>query len=272
MVSAELLTMQLDLIRAGLELKLETDTLARIKDLPAVPRRRVWEAESRVTSLSAQVESLRRKLETVGLDRSAIDQVVKTNEVVSAVPVRSPIGGTVVSFDRALGQAVAAQEALFTVHDQSRPRVMGFVSERDVGRVRVGQAVRSRLVSDPETALPGKVARSGRTVGAESRSLSVWVDLDSAPATPLVHGQLATLTVVSGSVPAAATVPRGAVAGESGSEVVFVRRADGVFERRAVETGRADDLRVEIVGRLKAGERVATRGVAELVTGFASLR
>lgn len=271
-VSAELLTLQLDLIRAGLELQLETDTLARIKNLTAVPRQRVWEAEGRVTTLSAQVESVRRKLETVGLDRSVIEEVARSNEVVSAVPVRAPIGGTVVSFDRALGQAVAAQEALFTVHNQSRPQVMGFVSERDVSRVRVGQAVRVRLVSDPETVLTGKVTRSGRTVGAQSRSLAVWAELDKPPETPLVHGQLGTLTVVSGSAAAGVTVPRQAVAGEPGSEVAFVRRADGVFERRGVETGRADDRRVEIVGGLQAGERVATRGVAELVTGFASLR
>jgi membrane fusion protein, heavy metal efflux system len=78
--------------------------------------------------------------------------------------------------------------------------------------------------------------------------------------------------VVRDSVASATTVPRGAVAGEPGAEVVFVRRADGVFERRGVETGRADDRRVEIVRGLTAGERVATRGVAELVTGFASLR
>jgi membrane fusion protein, heavy metal efflux system len=271
-VSADLLTWQLDLIRAGLELKLESDTLARIKDLPAVPRQRVWEAEGRVTSLTAQVESARRKLETVGLARSDIDRVARTNEVISAVPVRSPIGGVVASFDRALGQAVAAQEALFTVHDPSRARVMGFVSERDVSLVRVGQAVRARLVSDPDTVLTGRVARSGRTVGADNRSLAVWVELDGASGSPLVHGQLATLTVVRDSVASATTVPRGAVAGEPGAEVVFVRRADGVFERRGVETGRADDRRVEIVRGLTAGERVATRGVAELVTGFASLR
>lgn len=271
-VSAELLTLQLDLIRAGLELTLETDTLARIKDLPAVPRRRVWEAEGRVTSLSAQVESLRRKLETVGLDRSAIDQVVKTNEVVSAVPVRSPIGGTVVSFDRALGQAVAAQEALFTVHDQSRPRVMGFVPERELGRVRAGQVVRVRLVSDPETVLAGKVARSGRTVGAESRSLAVWAELDPTSRQPLIHGQLAGLTVVTGTRAVPLSVPSTAVAGEVGAEVAFVRRSDGVFERRVVETGRADDRRIEIVRGVSAGEQVAVRGVPELVTGFASLR
>lgn len=271
-VSPELLTLQLDLLRASLALQLETATSARIKDLPAVAKQRVWETEGRVAVLKSQVDTLRRKLETVGLDAADIDRVVETRKVVSAVPVRSPITGEIVTFEKALGQAVAAKEVLFSVHDRTRPQVMGAVAEREVARVRVGQAVRVRLVSDPETVLTGKVARSGRTVGADNRSLAVWVELDAKSRPPLVHGQLAGVTVVTDSRPAGVTVPRGAVAGEPGAEVVFVRRPDGVFERRAVETGRADDRRVEVVLGLSPGERVAVRGVGELVTGFASLR
>ena len=141
-ISPELLTLQLDLVRASLDRQLEEDTLARIKDLAAVPQRRVWETESRVAALKSQVETLRRKLETVGLVSSDIDRVVQKKEVLSAVPVRSPVSGVVVTFDKALGQAVAAQEVLFSVHNQARPWIMGNVSERDVRRVRVGQAVR----------------------------------------------------------------------------------------------------------------------------------
>ncbi|MBX7106162.1 MAG: efflux RND transporter periplasmic adaptor subunit [Gemmataceae bacterium] len=271
-VSAELLTLQLDLVRASLDLDLESATLARIKDLPAVAKRRVWETEGRVTSLKSQVDTLRRKLETVGFAVSDIDGVVATKQVLSAVPVRSPISGVIVTFEKALGQAVAAQEVLFSVHDRNRPLVMAAVSERDMGRVRIGQPVRARFVTDPDTVLTGRVARSGRMVGAGSRSLAVWVELDTGGTPPLLHGQLADVTVVTGSHPAAVTVPRGTVAGEPGSEVVFVRRPDGVFERRTVETGRVDDRVVEVVRGLSSGERVAVAGVSELVTGFSSLR
>ena len=49
-ISPELLTLQLDLVRASLTVQLEEDTLARIKDLAAVPERRVREMESRVAA------------------------------------------------------------------------------------------------------------------------------------------------------------------------------------------------------------------------------
>ena len=271
-VGPELQTLQLELIRASLDLKLEGDTLARIKDLPAVARRRVWETESRVTTLKSQADTLRRKLATVGLTAPEIDRIVETKQVLSAIPVRSPVDGVVVAFDKALGQAVAAQEMLFAVHDQRKPWVMGFVSERDVAQVRVGQSVRVRLVSDPSAVLTGRVARSGRTFGVDSRSLAVWVELDAANRPPLVHGQLASLTVVTGSRNSAVTVPAGALAGEAGATFVFLRRPDGVFERRDVDTGKVDDARVEILRGLEVGQPVAVAGVAELVTGLASLR
>lgn len=271
-VSPEILAMQLNLLRTSLDLQLESETLARIRDVSAIPRRRVWDSESRVTALQTQLATLRQKLETVGFAPSDIEQVLKTRDVRPAVPIRSPVSGTIVTFDKALGQAVAAREILFAVHDPGHPWVVGFVSERNLGRVHVGQAVRARLVADPDGILTGRVVRSGRTVGVDSRSLGVWVELDGAGRRALIHGQLASLTVVADTRPAAVTVPIGAIAGDSGATVVFVLRADGIFERRAVETARSDDRRVEIVRGLDVGERVAVAGVAELAGGFASLR
>ena len=53
---------------------------------------------------------------------------------------------------------------------------------------------------------------------------------------------------------------------------LFVRRPDETFERRLVETGRADDRFIEITRGLEAGEAIAVRGAAELQTAYASLR
>jgi multidrug efflux pump subunit AcrA (membrane-fusion protein) len=53
---------------------------------------------------------------------------------------------------------------------------------------------------------------------------------------------------------------------------LFVRKRDGTFERRQVETGRRDDRFVEITGGLAEGELVAVRGVAELQTAYASIQ
>jgi multidrug efflux pump subunit AcrA (membrane-fusion protein) len=80
------------------------------------------------------------------------------------------------------------------------------------------------------------------------------------------------VTVVLGSRPPALTVPRSAVVADGSAAFVFVRRPDGGFDRRAVETGPADDRFVTVTRGLAAGEPVAVSGAAELMTAFASLR
>jgi RND family efflux transporter MFP subunit len=269
--SPELLSLQLDLLRTGLELQLEEGTLGRIKTLDAVARRRVWEAESRVAALRTQSETLKGKLTTVGLTAMQIEGVVKTGQVITSLPIRSPVGGTVVTFDKTLGQSVAANEVLFAIHNPAQPRVQAFVSERDADRLRVGQTARVRLVANPGEVFTGRVSRGGGMFGTESRAQTVWVDL-TKPLAMAIHDQLARVTVVTGGRPASVTVPVSAVSDGDGSATVFVRKPDGVFERRTVETGRTDDRRVEIVRGLAVGELVAVAGVSELATGFASVR
>lgn len=270
--SPELLTMQQDLLKTHLEAALVAGTLARLKNVPGAAARQVWELESQANGLRTRTDGLRRKLLTAGLTADQIDRLLARTEMATAVPVRAPLGGAVVSFDKVLGQAVAAHEPLFEVHDLTAPLVRGFVSERELGRVSPGRPARVRLVADPAFVGTGRVARSGRTVGADTRSLAVWVDLDGSPGVPLLHNQLATVTVVLGSRPPAVAVPKAAVVTDGPAAFVFVRRPDGVFDRRAVETGAADDRFVTITRGLAEGDPVAVGGAAELMTAFAGLR
>ena len=270
--SPELLTMQQELLKTHLETALVSTTLASLKNVPGAAARRMWELESQLNGLKSRGEGLRRKLLTVGLAVGDIDRLLSRSEMVTAVPVRAPIAGVVVNFDKVLGQAVAAHEPLFEVHDLSALPVRGFVSERDLGRVLPGRPVRVRLIADPRFVGIGRVVRSSRTVGADTRSLAVWVELEAGSAGQLLHNQLATVTVVLGSGPPAVAVPRSAVVTDGSAAFVFVQKPDGAFDRRAVETGPADDRFVTITRGLTVGEPVAVDGTAELMTAFASLR
>jgi RND family efflux transporter MFP subunit len=272
MYSPELLVMQQELLKTHLETQLTATTYTNLKNAPGTAVRRLWELESQLNGLKVRAEGLKRKLMTAGLTSDDVERLLTRSEVISTVPVRAPFAGVVVNFDKVLGQAVQAHESLFEVHDLSAPMVRGFVSERDLGRVSLGRPARVRLVADTGFVGTGRVVRSSRTVGADTRSLAVWVELDAKPTEQLLHNQLATVTVILGSRAPALTVPRSAVATDGGAAFVFVKRPDEVFDRRAVELGAADDRYVTITRGLNAGEVVAVGGVAELMTGYASLR
>src|SRR5262249_20887815 len=153
-----------------------------------------------------------------------------------------------------------AEDPLFEIHDLAHVWVQGYVSEQGVAAVKIGQAARVRFTAAPGVVAGATVMRRGGAFGAEDRTLSVWAGVKGTPPPGLQHNMLATLTVtVDESAPTLA-VPLAAVVREEGQVYVFVRKADGTFERRAVTTGRSDDRYIEVAGGLDEGEPVAVRG------------
>jgi membrane fusion protein, heavy metal efflux system len=274
-VSTELHGLQLDLLRAHLDGELLESVWDRLRKLPqsgVVPRRTLLEVESQVNASRQQRDTLQRKLRALGLSAEQLKGLLAEKKLVEALPVRCPIDGVVVHFDRVLGQAVKADEALLTVHDLSRPWIQGYVSERDLGQVRLGQKVRVRLTADPDFLADGVVVRSGRVFGVTDRTLSVWIELERPPAAPLRHGQLARLTLSLRRPPPTLAAPLSAVWRKGAQAFVFVQGVDGAFDRRAVVTGRSDDRRVEITLGLLPGERVVVQGAEGLRTAYAVIR
>jgi len=270
--SLDLLNLQLDLLREHLATDLAGQQLARLKGaMDSVPKRRLVEAEAAATSATNKRDSVRRRLELAGLSADRVDALLRRQEVAPALPVRATVAGTVVAFDRVIGQSVRADEALFEVHDLAGPWVEGFVSEQELTRVRVGQSARVRFVGNPGIVLEGKVARSGRTFGTTHRTLSVWVELDREPPTPLRHGQMARLALTVEAPPPVLAVPLGAVLRDGTRTFVFVQTGDR-FERREVTLGRADDRFAEVESGLRAGEPIAVTAADELNTAWASVR
>jgi multidrug resistance efflux pump len=68
--------------------------------------------------------------------------------------LRAPLGGQVLKRVVSRGEVVAAGAPLLTVADQSELKLTLYVSERELGRVRVGQGV--AIVADP---FPGRTFR-----------------------------------------------------------------------------------------------------------------
>ena len=248
-------------------------TFTRLRDAgDAVPRRSLLEMESRVKALETQFANIRQKLLTLGLSSPQIDEVVKTKRAVDALPVRAPMDGVVVHFDRVLGQVVRADEPLFDIHDLSQVWVQAFVGERDSSHIQVGQTTRIRLVAHPDFEAEGTVARLGPVVGADSRTQAAWIEFQKPPSVALQHNMLARVTLTMERPTPTLAIPLNAVVRDGLRNFVFVQKSDGTFDRRRVEVGRADDRFLEIKSGLSRGESVATSGVSQIQTAYSALR
>lgn len=271
--SLEFQSLQLELLKAYLDAELVDETYRRMKSASgSLSARLLLETESRLVALTHQRDAARRKLSAVGLTDRELEDLVTHKKLVRHLPVRATIAGHVVRFDKVLGQSIKAEEAIFEVHDLSRPFVQAFVAEGDLASVRVGQKARVRLTADPAFVGDATVVRSGRVFGSDSRTLSVWVALDQPPSRPLLHNQLARVSVRLPRSSSGVAVPLGAVVWDGTRSFVFVEMRDGAFERRAVETGAADDRHVLLSSGLAEGETVAVAGTRGLETAYSSIR
>ena len=272
-VSQEFQNLQLDLLRAQLDADLQQTVMENLRVAgDAVSQRRLWEAESQLNQAGNRRDTARQRLKTAGLSDEQLGELAQSKQLVDALPVRAPIDGVVVEFDKVLGHVIRADESLFEIHDLSQVWVQGFVSERDLPRIRVGQTVRVRFVADAEEVVAGTLVRSGRSVGREDRTLSVWIELTQMPRVPVQHNMLARVTIETGQTAPQLAVPREAVVREGTRAYVFVRKEDATFERRFVQLGRSDDVAIEVRQGLATGDPVAVSGAAALQTGYAALR
>lgn len=270
-----LLDTQLQMLKSALDAKLFDETLTRLKSAgssAAVAVRRMWEVESARDDAVQRRESARQSLMTMGMTAGEVEEVLTSGTPKPTLPIRSPIDGVLVRFDKVLGEGVSADEAMLEVHDLSHPWVMAFLAEADAPKVAIGDEVRVRLLSDPTFLASGKVVKSARMLGAENRTLSVWIEFSGEVPKSLQRNLLAQVTAITGKPRAVLAVPLAAIVREQTQNYVFVEQKDKLLERRHVELGRADDRYVEITQGLAAGELIAVQGAAELQTTYASVR
>ena len=96
-----------------------------------IAARRIWETESARDAAVNRRESARQVLITMGMTKEEVDQVLTSGETVSSLPIRSPIDGQVVRFEKVLGEGVVPEETIFEIHDMSRPWAKAFLAEGD---------------------------------------------------------------------------------------------------------------------------------------------
>lgn len=267
--------LQMDLLKEHLEFQLLEKQVQALRPLgEVVSKLRLLQVESSLAASRNRRETLWSRLSILGMSKDQLDDLVQRKKLTKLVPIRASVTGTLVHFDKVVGQAVKADEKLFTVHDLEKPLIEGFVSERDLPRIRLDkpQSVRVRFSGDPGRIFTGKVLRTSGVFGMESRTVSIWVELDEYPKTPLLHKQLARLSIAVNEAAPTIAVPLSALVHEGIRAFVFVQKGDGTFDRQEVTTGRSDDRLVEVVRGLETGQMVAVRGTSELQTAHASLR
>ena len=230
----------------------------RLETLGISSRKELLLAEADLRRSEAALRSTEERLAVLG--------AAHDHGAGAAHSLRAPFSGTVVARNISLGELVGPNDVLFTVADLSMVWIELDVFERDLSRVRAGQAVDVGVTAYPGRRFVGRLAYVGDVLDDTTRTVRARVEIPN-PNAALKPGMFATASIrVAGGGDALAVVPRAAVQEVDGRSVVFVPgAAPGEFRPSPVELGEiVDGDRVIIRSGLRPGARVVVEGAFAL--------
>lgn len=196
-----------------------------------------------------------QKLRVLGVPAAALPELGKEPaDRLARYEIRAPLDGTVVERNVTIGEAVTADEPIFTIADLSSVWVEVSVYARDLGSVRHGQEA-VVISSDLGIEATGRINYIGQLVGEQTRSAIARLTLANRGGR-WRPGLFVTVRLVREEITVPLAVPTEAIQTFRDWQVVFVKYGDW-FEARPLELGRTDGHWVEVVRGLKAGDQYA---------------
>jgi membrane fusion protein (multidrug efflux system) len=212
--------------------------------------------ESAKNGAAQQFQSLRAARARVALARKANADTV----------VRAPFGGVVAERLVTVGDYVTKGTKIAIVVRVNPLRVRLTIPEQFVSAIAAGQPVTFEVDAYPGRQFEGRVKYVSPALQADQRALTVEATVPNANAV-LKPGLFATARIEQPARTPGILVPGTAVQTSAGTSRVYVVTGDHV-EERIVTTGETVGDLVEVTKGLKAGERVATKNVAQLADGI----
>ena len=178
-------------------------------------------------------------------------------------PVTAPISGTIVKVHKAMGEQVAAGEAIVEIVNLDTVWVEAPIFERDLDQLRGRTRALFTTPAYPGTEFSGSVVDISPVIDPQKRTANVIFAVPNG-GRPLRIGMQADVRLDTGESIDAVLIPAAAVLEHEGKKIVYVLLSGEEFERREVTVGDEYGGKIAVLEGLKAGERVVTQGALQL--------
>lgn len=218
-------------------------------------------AQNDFRSSGTALEAARNRLRILGLTDDAITAFQDKGRINPETTVFAPIAGTVVQRKIGPGQYVnsGAADPVFVIGDLSTVWLTAFVRETEAAAVAVGQEMTFSVLALPGRELTGRINYVATALDPATRRLLVRATIDNANGL-LKPEMFATVTIYSPGDQPSVGVPKQALIYEGDQVRVWVAYDDKTIELRQIKTGLANGDLVEVLGNLKPGEKIVTKG------------
>ncbi len=152
---------------ARAQMRQAVEALAVIEEGPrketiAGARARLEQAKAALTTTEALRLELRRREQELEMRRAEVEraraQLALIESQLEDTVARSPVNGIVLAKAAEPGEVIAAGTTVVTIADVARPWLRGYITERELGRVRLGSKARVRTDSFPGKVYEGRVS------------------------------------------------------------------------------------------------------------------
>jgi Cu(I)/Ag(I) efflux system membrane fusion protein len=200
----------------------------------------------------------RQRLRLLGMPDGLITEVARSGRPRTVVTIATPVGGAIQTLDVRQGMTVSMGQTLAQVSGLATVWLNAAVPEAQAGQIRAGAPVRAELAAFPGETFTGRVAAILPTAQAESRTLTIRVELANRGGR-LRPGMFATVHL-GGAARPALFVPSESVIRTGKRNLVMLAGDGGRFQPVEVQLGREDGDRTEILAGLSEGQRVVASG------------
>ncbi|OGU13533.1 MAG: efflux transporter periplasmic adaptor subunit [Geobacteraceae bacterium GWC2_53_11] len=242
------------------KLALAHSNMERIKGLvekKIAARKDIFQAETDFKTAQTELHTDEERLSLYGV---SVADLKGDDRKKPLLPVRSPIGGIITEKHAIVGELSDPSKSLYTVADLSSVWVMVDINEKDLSKVRKGQAATVIIGAYPDLKFRGRINHLADMVDQATRTVKARIEVAN-PGRKLKPEMFATVELaLAADAPPVVAVPEDALQDLDGKKVVFVAENEAEFAARPVQTGRAAGGMVEIVSGLKEGERYAVKG------------
>lgn len=244
-------------------LAISEQNLRREQDLfdrKIAPMKDLLEARAAHDTALAQFKSSRENLRLL-IPARQLDSLEwsENGHPLSEFPLTSPISGTLVKRNVAIGTMIDRNADPLTVIDLDKVWVMAAVFEHDLAGLDDGEEATITVDAYPEQTFRGKVTYVGSEIDRANRTVQARIEVPN-PEHALKPGMFAHAAIAARDARRVLVAPQSAVFDVAGEKVVFVASGAGQYIARRVQLGPSGGGMVEVLSGVSENDRVVSRG------------
>lgn len=247
---------QASLQEATARLKLAERNLERARDL----------FESQIFSQQQLDDQLYEYNAWQGRCQQLAAEIARIKHDIERATIRAPFAGAVVREHTEVGEWMPEGGAVVELLALDELEVRVEVPERYFRNLKVGSSARVSFEALPGFEVRGRVSAVIPRADPQARTFPLKVRIRNRQGRIGV-GMLARVAFVAGQVYAATVVPKDAIVTRGGEKFVYVVSGNSTVNLVPVQTGASVGAWTEVIGSVRPGQRVVTRGNERLVPG-----